>query len=132
MEVYVALNSSPDYSAPAPSFKSVHDTLEGAIHALYPDRADFQMVFRKWPSGLGEVWEGPDGFGMVKKVTVQTLSNETAELLAARKRLQPYLDGYPEPMIDARRLRIANGTASEQDKREIRYEDQVLREIRNG
>jgi hypothetical protein len=51
------------------------------------------------------------------------------ELEAARKRLDPYLRGYPEPLIDARRLRLSNGTASEQERREIRAEDVVIREF---
>lgn len=53
-----------------------------------------------------------------------------AELEAARARLEPYLNGYPQPMIDTRRLRIANGTASEQDRREVDAEDQVVRDLR--
>lgn len=54
------------------------------------------------------------------------------ELEMAHKRLQPYIDGYPQPMIDARRLRISNGTASEQDRREIAAENQVIRELKAG
>lgn len=50
----------------------------------------------------------------------------------AKKRLAPYLAGYPEPMIDARRLRIANGTATERDHDEIQAEDHVLRELKNS
>ena len=65
MEVYVALNSTPDYTSPAPSFHSVHTTLSGAISALYPKKdVTFSFV------GKG-VWDGPDGFGMVKRVVVQ-------------------------------------------------------------
>ena len=52
------------------------------------------------------------------------------ELAAAKKRLQPYLAGYPEPMIYTRRLRISSGTASEQDRREVNAENHVLRELR--
>jgi hypothetical protein len=60
---------------------------------------------------------------------IRRKSNPTEEeLSAARKRLAPYRAGYPEPMIDSRRMRIANGTASEKDKREICAEDQVIRE----
>lgn len=50
------------------------------------------------------------------------------EIAAARERLSPYLKGYPEPMIDTRRMRIGNGVASERDKREIAAEDVVWRE----
>jgi effector-binding domain-containing protein len=53
------------------------------------------------------------------------------EIEAAYKRLKPYIDGYPEPMIDARRLRIANGTASDQDKREIAAENEVIRRLKS-
>lgn len=71
MDVYVALNSVPDYHAPAPSFKSVHRTLDGAILAVYPkaENERFRKMFRKWPNA--DVWEGPDGFGMVKLVQLQ-------------------------------------------------------------
>jgi hypothetical protein len=76
MEVYVALKSVPDYTqAPWAPFHSVHTTLEGAIKALYPDRKDFQSQFKKWPTN--KVWEGPDGFGMVKLVEVQELEEPT-------------------------------------------------------
>lgn len=50
------------------------------------------------------------------------------ELATARERLAPYFAGYPEPMIDTRRLRIANGQASEKDRREVAAEDYVIRE----
>lgn len=69
MDVYVALNSVPDYNAPAPSFKSVHMTLEDAIRSLYPDRKDFQLQFT--PGSQKDTWNGPDGFGMVRKVELQ-------------------------------------------------------------
>jgi hypothetical protein len=52
------------------------------------------------------------------------------ELTAARKRLKPYLDGYPQPMIDIRYLRKTKGTASEQELREIEAEQYVLRLMR--
>lgn len=52
------------------------------------------------------------------------------ELVAAFKRLEPYLNGYPQPMIDARRLRIANGSASEQDRREIAAENVVVKRLK--
>lgn len=68
--VYIALNSVPDYTAPAPSFKSVHHTLEGAILALYPDREDFRIAFS--PSRyVPDTWNGPDGFGTVKRVEIK-------------------------------------------------------------
>lgn len=51
------------------------------------------------------------------------------ELEAARVRLEPYFKGYPQPMIDARRLRISGGTAAEQDYREIAAEDAIIREF---
>lgn len=54
------------------------------------------------------------------------------ELVDARKRLQPYLEGHPEPMVDTRRMRIANGNPTEQDVREVNAEDQVLRELRQS
>lgn len=68
MEVYVALRSAPDYSASSPAFKSVHKTLEGAIESLYPgpSQVRFRDMFHKWPNQ--DIWEGPDGFGMVKLV----------------------------------------------------------------
>ena len=69
MEVYIALRSSPDYTAPPPSFVSAHETLKGAIEALYPDQLQFQTAFRKWPDK--DVWEGPDGFGLIRKVEVK-------------------------------------------------------------
>lgn len=37
-----------------------------------------------------------------------------------------------EPMIDSRRFRIANGTASLKDSREVAAENQVIRELRGA
>lgn len=54
------------------------------------------------------------------------------ELEAAKRRLEPYLRGYPEAMIDSRRLRIANGTATEDDHRQVEAENHVLRELRRS
>lgn len=68
MKLYVALNSVPDYNAPAPSFKSVHETLEGAIAALYPDSEKFQKAFVKSRYYKENIWIGPDGFGEVREV----------------------------------------------------------------
>jgi hypothetical protein len=55
----------------------------------------------------------------------------TAADIETARALKPYLEGYSEPMIDARRLRISTGTASEQDRRDIAAEDFVLRERRS-
>lgn len=66
--VYAAFKSVPDYHAPAPPLKSLHLTLEGAIHALYPNRADFRNSFKEFSPGR---WEGPDGFGMVERLEVK-------------------------------------------------------------
>lgn len=66
MEVFAAFRSVPDYSAPSPSLKSLHLTLDGAILSLYPDG---KAEFRKWAGH--EVWEGPDGFGLIKKMEVE-------------------------------------------------------------
>ena len=65
MKVYAALNSSPDYSAGSPSLKSIHLSLYGAIESLYPGQ---NLTFRKWKDA--QVWEGPDGFGMIKEMDV--------------------------------------------------------------
>lgn len=70
MKVYVALNSVPDYSARAPSFKSVHKTFEGAAKSLFPNREDYQKSFRQ-SSTNPDSWYGPDGFGTIKLVEVQ-------------------------------------------------------------
>jgi hypothetical protein len=69
--VYAAFRSYPDFHAPAPQLVSIHLTEQGAIHALYPENTDahknFREAFRKTSEG---VWQGPDGFGMVKKMAV--------------------------------------------------------------
>lgn len=69
--IYVALRSVPDYHAPAPSFQSAHASLEGAIAALYPneDQERFREMFRPSPYSK-DTWDGPDGFGMVRKLEV--------------------------------------------------------------
>jgi hypothetical protein len=67
MDIYAAFNSAPDYSAPPPSLKSLHLTLEGAKKSLYPDREDFQNSFRQ----INGDWHGPDGFGLVKLMSVK-------------------------------------------------------------
>lgn len=51
------------------------------------------------------------------------------QLNAAWQRLLPYIEGYPEPMIDTRRLRIANGTASQEDIEEVGAEDYLIKKI---
>lgn len=67
--VYAAFRSVPDYSAPSPPLLSIHQTLYGAMFALYPeDKHPVSGMFRKWPEKA--VWEGPDGFGMVKEMEV--------------------------------------------------------------
>lgn len=68
MPVYVALNSDPGWTAPAPSFKSVHRTLDGAKRALYPDHENFRDAFRESRPG---VWTGPDGYGEIRMVEVK-------------------------------------------------------------
>lgn len=71
MEVYAAFRSVPDYHAPSPALLSLHETLDGAIKALYPDNEGFRNAFTKWSrSTRGETWEGPDGFGLVRKMEV--------------------------------------------------------------
>lgn len=70
MIVYAAFVSAPDYTAPPPSLKSLHTSLEGAISALYPDRPDFQVKFRESGYRTGE-WIGPDGFGLVRRMEVK-------------------------------------------------------------
>lgn len=66
--VYAAFNSTPDYHGRGPSLKSLHETFEGAVRSLYPDREDFQAAFRETLPGE---WDGPDGFGLVRIVEVQ-------------------------------------------------------------
>lgn len=68
MKVYVAFNSRPDYSSPSPTFKSLHETLEGAIESLYPGNERFQRDFRKHL--VEDRWYGPDGYGMVRLMEV--------------------------------------------------------------
>lgn len=72
MEVYAAFRTSPDYHAPPATLHSLHTTLEGAILALYPDRADFREAFTERTNRYGTMryWEGPDGFGMVKLMEI--------------------------------------------------------------
>jgi hypothetical protein len=71
--VYAAFRSVPDYTAPTPPLLSLHETLGGAIKALYPDRQDFRDAFRMERSPNGErYWNGPDGFGLVKEMVVKS------------------------------------------------------------
>lgn len=65
MKVFVALNAVPDYSAPSPSFRSVHLTLEGAKRSLFPGRDP--VSWRMWRDGI---WAGPDGYGEIREVEV--------------------------------------------------------------
>lgn len=65
MKVYAAFRSYPDYHAGPPSLHSLHETLEGAIESLYPDK---EYAFRQWPGK--DIWEGPDGFGLIKLMEV--------------------------------------------------------------
>jgi hypothetical protein len=67
MRVFAAYRSVPDYTAGPASLLSLHETLEGAIHALYPDREDFRAAFRE---EANYSWTGPDGFGSVKEMEV--------------------------------------------------------------
>jgi hypothetical protein len=69
MEVFAAYRSVPDYHAGPAPLKSLHETLDGAIKALYPDREDFRALFRK-SHYVADTWIGPDGFGEVKKMEV--------------------------------------------------------------
>lgn len=68
--VYAAFRSVPDYTAPSPPLKSLHRTLEGALHSLYPDREDFRNAFRHTSTDPDE-WEGPDGFGLIRLMEVE-------------------------------------------------------------
>ena len=67
MEIYLAFNSEPDYSAGTPRFKSAHKTFEGAKKSLFPDK-DYN--FHQW-SHNPKTWEGPDGYGLIRLVEVQ-------------------------------------------------------------
>jgi hypothetical protein len=67
IKIYAAFNSVPDYTAPAPSLRSLHESLDGAKKALYPDREDFRNSFREYKPG---VWDGPDGFGLIRLMEV--------------------------------------------------------------
>ena len=70
MQVYAAFKSIPDYHGPPPTLVSLHETLVGAMKALYPDESHerFRNMFTERRSG---VWEGPDGFGLVRLMEVQ-------------------------------------------------------------
>lgn len=72
MEIYIALNSYPDTSLA--TFHSAHTTLKGAQQALFPER---ECTFRKW--GYTDVWEGPDGYGIIRKVPLHSDSSIMAE-----------------------------------------------------
>lgn len=71
------------------------------------------------PSTYAEVWAA----GQQNAFTAE-------ELGEAFRRLRPYLNGHPEPMIDARRLRIANDTATDADRRAVAAEDHMIAVIR--
>jgi hypothetical protein len=49
------------------------------------------------------------------------------ELDAALERLLPHYGGYPQPIIDSRYLRIANGRGSEMDHRTVAAEEIVIK-----
>jgi hypothetical protein len=66
MRVFAAFHSTPDYHGKGPSLKSLHYSLEGAIASLYPK---MNYNFQKWPGK--DVWEGPDGFGLIKLFEVK-------------------------------------------------------------
>lgn len=67
MDVYVALASIPDYSAGHAPLKGVATTLDGAIKILEPNGA---AEYRPSPHVEG-TWNGPDGYGTVKRVPLQ-------------------------------------------------------------
>lgn len=68
-KVYVALNSTPDYSSGGiATFRSVHRTFEGATAALYPVNTAHQESFM--PSAREGIWFGPDGFGEIRLVNL--------------------------------------------------------------
>jgi hypothetical protein len=68
--IYIAMNSNPDYSSRGPTFHSAHRTLEGAEHALYPGK-DGKPGYKFTKSAYSPgTWNGPDGFGVIKEVTI--------------------------------------------------------------
>lgn len=70
--VYVAFASVPDYHAGPSPYRGVSKSLEGAKHILYGDEPEFlkDHYWRKWNNTKDEVWEGPDGFGLIRLVEV--------------------------------------------------------------
>lgn len=70
--VYAAFRSVPDYTAPSPPLHSLHETLEGAIKALYPNESEERLraMFTK-STYSKDTWNGPDGFGMVRLIEVE-------------------------------------------------------------
>lgn len=97
MKVYVALNSTPDFSSPAPSFNSVHATFAAAARALFPDRLDFQESFASRSTsaaGRPEVWIGPDGFGEIREVELELPTEPASQSPITPFRVK--VDGEPE------------------------------------
>lgn len=52
------------------------------------------------------------------------------QIETARERLAPYINGYPTPMIDTRYMRVANGTATQEEMDAVAAEEIVWAEVR--
>lgn len=65
--VYAAFNSNPDFTSGTGALISIHDSLDGAIKALYPNNPQYWDQFRKSSYPTIPQWIGPDGFGRVEE-----------------------------------------------------------------
>lgn len=79
---------------------------------------------------LVEVTPGKHTDDIPLEQIVAGLPYQADDVNAAYERLRPFLNGYPQPMIDTRRLRIANGTASDADRYDVAVEDALIGSLR--
>lgn len=92
----------------------------------------------QWRSGSDVCASLAEHFGLDRAAYAEVWAQDqehvfTAEELGeAFRRIRPYLNGYPEPMIDSRRLRMANGTATPEERRAVAAEEHVLAVVRQA
>ncbi len=73
----------------------------------------------------------PSMASLIENEEYSDLPYTNPDMEAARKRLLPFLKGYPSPMIDARKLRMATKQGTAQDHREISCETKVIADWRS-
>lgn len=77
-KVYAAFRSSPDYASSPTTLVSLHETLDGATMALYPETKQTNNLRSRKAftrgitiSGADSWWTGPDGYGLIKLMEIK-------------------------------------------------------------